>query len=136
MKKIRKALVLAAGLSVMLLASCSTSSFMGLSKSKYVDNEINGINQSLESIAALEARMVEVERVASEVADFEKEIARVIRIRDELSASNAELKTRVDGLPNEIMVGLVNAIQAYLDSLAPSEDTESAAPAESETSGS
>lgn len=80
--------------------------------------------------------MVEVERVASEVADFEEEIARVIRIRDELSASNAELKTRVDGLPNEIMVGLVNAIQAYLDSLAPSEDTESAAPAESETSGS
>lgn len=128
----------------MFLASCSTSSFMGLSKSKYVDNEITEMNQSVESITDLETRLAEVERIAGNAANLDAEMQQVIQIGDDLTASNTALTTRVDdltasdtvlhtrvdALPTDIVAGLINAMQAYLDSLAPSALDETADPAE------
>lgn len=121
MRGSKKVTVIIAGLSIMMLTSCSTSSFMGLSKSKYVENEINEINQSLASIEELENRLLEVEHVASNISTLEDKVDQVIKIENDLIASNTALKTRIESLPTEILVGLVNAIQAYLETLSPSE---------------
>lgn len=92
---------------------------MGLSKAKYVESEITEINQSLAAIEAMETRLLDVERVASDISTLQDQIDQIIQIENELSASNAALNTRVDGLPKEIVVGLINAMQIYLDSLSP-----------------
>ena len=101
-----------------ILTSCSTSSFMGLSKASYVDNEIQRLSRTADEIELLKSTMKELEGLSGDVDALKEEVDQVIAIEEELLAMVETFRNRLDELPEETLRELIQAIEAHLSKTA------------------
>ncbi len=120
---------MAAAALMFLMSSCTSSSFMGLSKSSHVDAELEDLKAE---IAYLESLKSDLELALDNEDRLQESI-------EELNRLASDLSEELDDIPDETLRQLVSAIEAYLASPAASEATEAAgttgAPAGSGESG-
>ena len=105
-----------AALLVLTATSCSTTSFLGLSRSSYVDEELARLNESAERIAAMEERVGQIDRLEGDVGELRREVDDMRESEREIRRMAEVFQTRLDELPEETLRELARAIEEYLDS--------------------
>lgn len=105
------------------LASCSTTSVMGLSKASYVNGELEELNAKTEEIDRLEAKVEELSALEEKMAALDGEVAGLNESVEEVKAADEELRVlaaefakRLDELSRDTLLELVEAIMEHLDS--------------------
>jgi hypothetical protein len=111
MMKISSLLPLIAGL--LLVTSCSTSSFMGLSKSAYVDSEIQRLGETADEIELINSRIAELDAISAEVTALRDEVNEVRATEKELQDMAIVLQSQLSSIPEDTLKELVNAIESY-----------------------
>ncbi len=109
--KILGLLSLIAGIS--LVSSCSTSSFMGLSKSAYVESELQRLGETADEIDLINSRITELDAISAEVTVLRGEVNEVKATEDELQNLAIVLQSRLDAIPEDTLKELVKAIESY-----------------------
>jgi hypothetical protein len=109
--KISSLLPLIAGL--LLVTSCSTSSFMGLSKSAYVDSEIQRLGETADEIELINSRIAELDAISAEVTTLRDEVNEVRATEKELQDMAIVLQSQLSSIPEDTLKELVNAIESY-----------------------
>jgi archaellum component FlaC len=116
--KISSLLSLIAGL--LLVTSCSTSSFMGLSKSAFVDSEFQRLGETADEIESINSRMAELDGISAEldgisaeVTALREEVTEVRATEEELQDLAIVLQSRLNSIPEDTLKELVKAIESY-----------------------
>ena len=109
--KMSSLLSLIAGL--LLVTSCSTSSFMGLSKSAYVDSEIQRLGETADEIELINSRIAGLDAISAEVTALREEVRDVKATEEELQDMAIVLQSRLNSIPEDTLKELVKAIESY-----------------------
>lgn len=112
-----------------VFAGCTTSSFLGLSKAKYVEEAMNTnqsqlqeVQRSVDEAAAIDRQDIEkLEAQLEGLMGLQEQMESIITAIEETNKTNAELQTltaelqvRVDRLSRETLRELVTVIDEYL----------------------
>lgn len=102
---------------ILLLGSCTTSSFMGLSRSSHVDAQLAEMESEIEQLRAMEK---ELEEALENEDRLQAAVDELKLITDDftlkLESVAGEIRAELEGIPDETLRDLVDAIESYLES--------------------
>ena len=97
---------------VLLLGSCTSTSFLGLSRASHVEAEIEGMKTELDQLQAMENELAQAEEKLARAVDDARRLQEAI---DELNLLADEFEDELDDIPEETLRELMEAIDAHLN---------------------
>ena len=86
---------------------------MGLSKSAYVDGELQRLGETADEIELINSRITELDNISAEVTALREEVIQVRASEEELQDLAIVLQSRLNSIPEDTLKELVKAIEAY-----------------------